>query len=116
MAIETSAAGTVYTGDDVYRFHYMRVAMALRMDARPNGIPFSSRGSIRQTAMQICGSVKGTKLGVLKDYAAWLDHVIPGNSFDATDGGKIKLPSAPADYVVDGKNYRRTNGGTVKAV
>ncbi len=114
MAIETSAAGTVYTGDDVYRFHYMRVAMALRMDARPNGIPFSSRGSIRQTAMQICGSVKGTKLGVLKDYAAWLSH--NGMEFDATDGGRIKLPSAPAEYLIDGMRYRRTNSGTVKAL
>jgi len=42
------------------------------------GMPFSRKVSPMLQAKDLCGSFKRTKRGVLIDYVAWLNEVLPG--------------------------------------
>lgn len=67
---------TVLTGAAIDVFQLIRVAHALSVEIN-TGLKMS-RGSVMNLAKKYCGSSKRTKRGVLIDYVAYLNKVIPG--------------------------------------
>jgi hypothetical protein len=70
MAIESTDAGIMVTGEEIKVFQALRVASALGVEVSTRLT--HSRGSIMNLAKQYCGSSKRTKAGVYVDYAIWL--------------------------------------------
>jgi hypothetical protein len=65
---------------DMEIFHNLQIAAALALEIN-TGLKHS-RGSARKLAARMCGSYETTKVGVLKDYVAWLTEWFEENHED----------------------------------
>lgn len=75
MAIEQHDSGTTITGAHIGLYRHLALASALGLEIT-TGMKMS-RGSSMLAAKAVCGSLKRTKKGVLKDYVAWLSATYP---------------------------------------
>ncbi len=77
MAVEKHEGGVTITGYhiDIFRLKAIESALALEI---MTGMKRSNRGpSTMAVAAEVCGSMKRTKLGVLKDYVKWCEKQVP---------------------------------------
>lgn len=77
MAVEKhDGGGVTITGYhiDIFRIKAIESALALEINT---GMKMSHGASPMKMAARICGSVKRTKLGVLRDLVAWCELQVP---------------------------------------